>query len=125
MQRKEGLLSARGQREKGDRLCHVITPRDKAGALKEINKKASASYERREFFYKKTRRYKTGDEKKSGSRKKKETTPGEQTRKREEEKGKKGGLTFYLIESFISFPRLFRASEEPGVFYYRVAHKRV
>lgn len=92
MQRKEGLPSARGQREKGDRLCHVITPRDKAGALKEINKKASASYERREFFYKKTRRYKTGDEKKSGSRKKKETTPGEQTRKREEEKGKKGGI---------------------------------
>lgn len=71
MQRKEGLPSARGQREKGDRLCHVITPRDKARALKEINKKASASYERREFFYKKTRRYKTGDEKKSGSRKKK------------------------------------------------------
>lgn len=116
------------KKKKGDRLCHVITPRDKAGALKEINKKASASYEKEGIFYKKTRRYKTGDEKKSGSKgkKKKKLRPGSKRGKEKWRRVKRGGgLTFYLIESFISFPRLFRASEEPGVFYYRVAHKRV
>lgn len=92
MQRKEGLPSARGQRKKGDRLCHVITPRDKARALKKSTKKRAPRM-RGGNFLQKTRRYKTGDEKKSGSRgKKKETTPREQTRKREEEKGKRGGI---------------------------------
>lgn len=111
MQRKEGLPSARGQREKGDRLCHVITPRDKARALKEINKKASASYERREIFYKKTRRYKTGDEKKSGSRKKKKLRPGSKRGKEKWRRVKKRGgidvlfnrIFHQLSASFSSF----------------------
>lgn len=91
MQRKEGLPSARGQRKKGDRLCHVITPRDKAWALKKSTKKASASYEKREIFYKKQDATKPEMKRRAGARGKKETTPREQTRKRDEEKGKREG----------------------------------
>lgn len=82
MQRKEGLPSARGQRKKGDRLCHVITPRDKARALKKSTKKRAPRM-RGGNFLQKTRRYKTGDEKKSGSREKKRNyAPGANAEKR-------------------------------------------
>lgn len=82
MQRKEGLPSARGQREKGDRLCHVITPRDKARALKEINKKASASYERREFSTKKQDATKPEMKRRAGAGKKRNYARGANAEKR-------------------------------------------
>lgn len=84
-EKRDCLVPRANVKKKGDRLCHVITPRDKAGALKEINKKASASYEKEGISYKKTRRYKTGDEKKSGSKGKKKNrnyAPGANEEKR-------------------------------------------
>ena len=57
--------------KKGDRLCHVITPRDKAGALKKSTKKAGALDERREIFCKKQDATKPEMKRRAGAEKKK------------------------------------------------------
>lgn len=129
MQRKEGLPSARGQRKKGDRLCHVITPRDKARALKKsTKKKASVSYERRENFLQKNktlqnRRWKEERE----QRKKKKLRPGSKRGKEMRRRVKRGRgidvlfnrIFHQLSASFSSFWRawsiLLSGSTQKGV----------